>query len=102
MGDAVVMVGARHGLCVHAYSSGGNATNSSDTVLLGYMLQIFVHKSVVEQFAYPSQPMGIPIKRSISDYITKDGVAADGQARILFHPNLFLDPSLVRLYHYCA
>ncbi len=28
--------------------------------------------------------------------------SANGQARVLFHPPTFIDPSKARLFHYCA
>merc|ERR1712039_1089439 len=65
------------------------------------MLQIFIHKSICETYAYPSEPYGRPIEGGLGDYLTKRS-KADGQARILFQPSVFLDSSKVKLFHYCA
>ena len=77
------------------------AGGAGGSQLPGYMLQLFVHKSVAEQHAYPSQAMGIPIAGSITKYLAKDG-CADGQARVYFDPQTFLDPRKGRVFHYCA
>ena len=62
-----------------AVGSGGVvAGGAGGSQLPGHMLQLFVHKSVAEQHAYPSQAMGIPIAGSITKYLAKDG-CADGQ-----------------------
>mmetsp|Transcript_94662 Transcript_94662/g.294795 ORF Transcript_94662/g.294795 Transcript_94662/m.294795 type:complete len:118 (+) Transcript_94662:8-361(+) len=68
----------------------------------GYMLQIFIHRSIAESFAYPAEPYGIPISQSIEAYTMSSGRKADGQARIYFDPEVFLDPTRARLFHYCA
>merc|ERR1712060_940120 len=72
-----------------------------NTELPGYMLQIFVHRSIVEQYAYPSHAMGVPIPGTMTEYVFGSKVA-DGQARVLFHPKIFLDANNARLFHYCA
>lgn len=69
--------------------------------LTGYMLQIFIHRSICEDYTYPSKPFGVAIPGRMQDYLDKQRTA-DGQARILFEPDVFLDPSKVKLYYYCA
>merc|ERR1719316_1144638 len=63
------------------------------------MLQVFVHRSIVDEMAYPSEPYGVPIDGTLTDYIAQ---RADGQARLYFHPEVMLDPRRARLFHYCA
>lgn len=98
MADAVVSAGKRHALATGCFS--GNLSHEKQ--LTGYMLQIFVHRSIVEQHVYPSQPFGTPIAQRILEYVGGEKKRADGQARILFHPPTFVDPSKTRLFHYCA
>jgi len=98
MADAVVSAGRRHGLdtgCFSRIPSGGKQ-------LTGYMLQIFVHRSIAERHVYPSKPYGTPIAQRILDYVGGEKKRADGQARIFFHPPTFVDPKKTRLFHYCA
>ena len=64
-------------------------------------LQIFVHRSIVDNYAYPSKAMGIPIHGNITDYVEGTD-RADGQARVFMHPEVLVDPERVRLYHYCS
>merc|ERR1712216_381213 len=103
LADAVVEIGKRHGLPVHGYESKNSDAfyRTGEARLTGYMLQIFVHRSVVEKYAYPSQPFGVPLPGGVVEYIEK-GKAADGQARLYFHPKTMLDPRRARLFHYCA
>merc|ERR1719160_1647171 len=58
--DAVVDVGKRHGLPISGYESktGDAFVGVGNSQLTGYMLQIFVHRSIVGEFAYPSEPYG--------------------------------------------
>lgn len=95
--EAVIAAGSKHNLPVQPYGA-----HASQSALPGYMLQIFIHRSIVEQFAYASQPMGIPIDGTIVGYTMSHSDSADGQARVLFHPPTFIDPSKARLFHYCA
>lgn len=103
LADAVVDIGERHGLPVQGYESQSPTSSQRPqrSELTGYMLQIFVHRSIVEKYAYPSQPYGLPMPGGILEYIEK-GNAADGQARLYFHPQVMLDPRRARLFHYCA
>eukprot|EP00746_Dinoflagellata_sp_MGD_P069738 gnl/MRDRNA2_/MRDRNA2_28542_c0_seq1.p1 gnl/MRDRNA2_/MRDRNA2_28542_c0~~gnl/MRDRNA2_/MRDRNA2_28542_c0_seq1.p1 ORF type:complete len:964 (+),score=188.05 gnl/MRDRNA2_/MRDRNA2_28542_c0_seq1:243-2894(+) len=101
MADALVDVGRRHGLPVQGYASQNGDAFYERSELTGYMLQIFVHRSIVEEYAYPSQPFGVPLPGGIVDYV-ENGTVADGQARLYFHPKIMLDPRKARLFHYCA
>ena len=96
----------------------------------GHLLQIFIHRDVVDHLAYRSHPMGVPVgdTRPISEFLRgPDGPApapatprrgpkhsraafgmhaasgpASGQARIFMHPAVFTNPAQSRIYHYCA
>lgn len=67
----------------------------------GHMVQLFIHKSIVDDLAYASRPMGIldPSRMPLSKHLR--GVAS-GQARIFMHPTLFCDPDCARIFHYPA
>lgn len=103
-------VARRFGL--HGYSGGGYGYGSSGTSddgpvprrLGGQMLQIFVANDLVDTYVYHSRPFGVPIETtgSVRRWLTKKrgDVAVDGQVRILFHPELFLDGRKGRLFHY--
>mmetsp|Transcript_20052 Transcript_20052/g.36228 ORF Transcript_20052/g.36228 Transcript_20052/m.36228 type:complete len:750 (-) Transcript_20052:198-2447(-) len=101
--DKVVAVGRKHRLPVGCFERSG-AGGGQQGDLAGYMLQIFVHRSIAANFAYPSQPYGVPVKGvgDIVNYTMTHGKAADGQARVLFHPPTMLNPTTARLFHYCA
>jgi len=99
--DAVVDAAKRNGLCINGYAP-PTARHHGKTELTGYMLQIFIHRSIVERYAYPSEPYGRVIAGTMVDYVENRG-KANGQARILFDPEVFLeDAEKFKLFHYCA
>ncbi|KAH3744173.1 hypothetical protein Pelo_14432 [Pelomyxa schiedti] len=67
----------------------------------GNMLQIFIHKDILDDVAYPCQPGGYPIAHhgSFSEYLKADPT---GQTRIFAFPALFVDRKHAFIYHYCA
>ena len=69
----------------------------------GHMMQVFIRVDCVDDVAYGSQPGGVfeTASNPLSTYLTAKN-APDGQARIFWHPSLFLDPSKVKVYHYAA
>jgi len=77
------------------------ALDGGSAELGGYMLQIFIHRSMVRQYAYPSEPYGVPIDDDMITYVDGHQIA-DGQARVYFNPTVFVDTSKTRLCHYCA
>ena len=58
----------------------------------GQILQIFVHKSVVDAFAYGAQPLGALAPRGIpvTQWLQQQ-CPLEGQMRLVPHPDLFLD-----------
>jgi len=99
--DSLIEIGERYLLPVSCYKGGLRQARAQNLQLTGYMLQVFIDRSVAEEYAYPSLPYGVPIKGGLLGYLDKPKVA-DGQARILFHPPTFLDEHKVQLFHYCA
>ena len=66
------------------------------------MLQIFMHKDWANDVSYVSLPMGVPVLASADIVSHASGDRVSGQARIFMHPDVFLDASKSRMYHYCA
>ncbi|CAJ1461549.1 unnamed protein product [Effrenium voratum] len=93
--------GARFGLQVSGYC---DRKRCSDTSRLGgQMLQIFVSKDIVEDYVYHCQPYGVPIDTALRPWLARPEPEKplDGQVRILFDPEIFLD-GRGKLFHYCA
>lgn len=99
--DLVVTIGRDHSLPTYGYHRDGQGGGDRQQVLSGYMLQIFVHRSIVDEYAYPSEPYGRPIPGTLTEYVDSHN-KADGQARLYFDPEVMLDPRRSRLFHYCA
>lgn len=108
------------------------SSDSQQRFLTGHMLQLFVNRNHVKDIAYLSHPMGVPIfERGVGwgaqsfgvmpnvrrggttssgnpladlwKYVTNNRSGeAGGQARILADPQVWTDPSITRMYHYCA
>ena len=74
-----VTVANKHGL---SYSQAGD----------GYIMQIFIRQDVLAQYAYSSQPYGIPRTESPLDF--SEGT----QARLYVPPSLTLDASRCRIF----
>mmetsp|Transcript_18724 Transcript_18724/g.41774 ORF Transcript_18724/g.41774 Transcript_18724/m.41774 type:complete len:522 (-) Transcript_18724:155-1720(-) len=81
--------------------------NSKDAAAVGgQMLQIFIAKSVVDQWAYHSHPLGRPFetKSSVQDWLAgeRGAPAINGQARLLCDPVLFTNPQQGKIFHYAG
>lgn len=63
----------------------------------GQMLQIFIHKSILDKITYISEPFGMPYNRIESNCAT-----TTNQVRILVSPEYFMNPNLVKTYRYAA
>jgi hypothetical protein len=63
----------------------------------GQILQIFIHKTIVDKITYISEPFGVPY---IGD--EQDCTKATSQVRILVSPEYFLNNDLVKTYRYAA
>lgn len=118
----VVSVANRYGLGDNYASShgGGFARQqlASRRPNRGHLLQIFIHKDIVNDVTYRSQPMGIPVPasetqgQSVSDFLRDTSRPCNppgntsgpccGQSRIFMHPTIFTDLSQTRIYHYAA
>ena len=67
----------------------------------GHMLQIFINKEIVDQYAYPSQCLGYRDGKATMSEVLRSG-KTNGQARIYISPDLFRSPEYSRPYYYCA
>lgn len=101
LADELAEAAARWGLRAHNY---GNTTSANPGRLGGHMLQIFIARSEVDNFVYHCEPFGIPITTTASTNAWLAGTTGkvDGQVRILFHPELFMNSERGRIFHYCG
>ena len=82
-------------------------TSHGFTEPFGQVLQIFVHKSVVDAFAYGAQPLGALAPRGIPlTAWLQQQCPLEGQVRLVPHPDLFLNPGhsrqhLVKIFDFC-
>ena len=69
---------------------------------LGQVLQIFLHDSVVDAFAYGSQPLGALAPRGlpVSAWLRQQ-CPIEGQVRLVPHPDLFLAGATPRGWTKC-
>jgi phage anti-repressor protein len=63
----------------------------------GQMLQLFIHKSILDKITYISEPFGVPYTG-----IESNCAAATNQVRILVSPEYFMNHNLVKTYRYAA
>merc|ERR1712232_585681 len=99
------MGATRYGLIAGGYvSSGYQHGAQANAILGGHMLQIFIARSVVEDFVYHSLPYGLPVEttRSVSSWLAGKEGLIDGQVRILLNPEIFTSLGQGRIFHYCG
>ena len=94
-------IAAKNHYNVQSFELPGSSSRTSERP--GHLLQIFVRRDVVDDIAYGSQPYGVfdPSSNPLSAHLAKD-VAPMGQARVFWHPSVFLDPMKSVVYHYAA
>merc|ERR1712203_836115 len=65
----------------------------------GHLLQIFVHRSVVDSVAYASLPFGEPdpSRKPLSATLSGSHLIS-GQARLIVNPSVFMRAKTVRMY----
>ncbi|GAB5367433.1 hypothetical protein AAMO2058_001229700 [Amorphochlora amoebiformis] len=71
--------------------------------LKGRLMQIFIRRELVEDYVYPSHPMGKPddSRDPLSTHLSKSGKIS-GQVRICANPVIFLRPHLVKIFTFAA
>lgn len=99
-------LGEKYGLSMGPYEDRrGRWTRRKKSSKLGHVLQIFIHSSVVDAVVYGAVPLG---QRSQGGTPASEWLARqcplDGQARLLVHPDLFLDQTsgLVKVFTHCG
>lgn len=65
----------------------------------GHLLQIFMHRNTVDEYAYASKPMGVidETRQPLSKSLAKPGPLS-GQARLTCNPTVFMRANFVRIY----
>lgn len=91
----IVAVSEQHGLDVSRF--GGKPCKSNRP---GHLLQIFIRRDLLDEFAYASKPYGEldADREPLSRWLGEDNNANWGQARVVAHPRLFMQPDSVRMY----
>jgi len=95
-----VLAAAKYGLDTRGIP-GGKSCKSGRS---GHMLQLFLRRELVDKYVYASLPMGVPDaprNLPLSKYMEKN-VQIQGQVRITFHPNIFLQARYARLFSNAA
>lgn len=69
----------------------------------GHLLQMFIHRSCVDKWAYASHPMGVldASRQPLSKHLAKDCKMV-GQVRVVVNPSAFMRAQSVRLHAYSA
>mmetsp|Transcript_29046 Transcript_29046/g.79739 ORF Transcript_29046/g.79739 Transcript_29046/m.79739 type:complete len:374 (+) Transcript_29046:2446-3567(+) len=93
--EEIIRLGDTHGLDTSQFSE-----PSSEQETRGHILQIFVHRSLVDRLCYPAKPYGeVDVERlPFSDWMAGDHSFSFGQARLLAHPRYFMRPKSVRMF----
>jgi len=95
LANEIILLSERYSLDVSQY---GGAKCKSEKP--GHMLQIFIRRDLLDQFAYASEPYGKPHqeRQPVSRWLGEDMKTHWGQARIVAHPKIFMQPDCVRMY----
>mmetsp|Transcript_69902 Transcript_69902/g.146134 ORF Transcript_69902/g.146134 Transcript_69902/m.146134 type:complete len:320 (-) Transcript_69902:134-1093(-) len=93
--DELLTIASRHGLDTTIL--GGRPSPSGHA---GHLMQIFIRLDLLDLLCYPAHPYGaIDEERlPISKWLAEDTTFGWGQARLLAHPDYFLDPEAVKLF----
>jgi len=95
LADAVVALAERHGLDTSKF--GGKACESGKP---GHALQIFIRRSLVDRLSYAAKPYGYvdEDRMPLSAWLNGDNPNTHGQARVIAHPEHFMQAGHVRMY----
>lgn len=93
--DELIALAAQHGL--DASILGGQPSPSGHA---GHILQIFIRRDLVDHLCYPAKPYGeVDEERlPLSKWMSGDHSFSWGQARILAHPQHFMNEKIVKLF----
>eukprot|EP00472_Partenskyella_glossopodia_P002067 CAMPEP_0197523496 /NCGR_PEP_ID=MMETSP1318-20131121/8406_1 /TAXON_ID=552666 /ORGANISM="Partenskyella glossopodia, Strain RCC365" /LENGTH=498 /DNA_ID=CAMNT_0043076203 /DNA_START=117 /DNA_END=1610 /DNA_ORIENTATION=- len=86
----------------HGFGHGyGHPRNNGYIGNRGNLLQIFIRRDIVDDYVYPSMPMGVwdRNRKKISDQVNAN-CPIEGQVRICVHPLVFTLSELVKTYVY--
>mmetsp|Transcript_19383 Transcript_19383/g.43617 ORF Transcript_19383/g.43617 Transcript_19383/m.43617 type:complete len:673 (-) Transcript_19383:82-2100(-) len=95
LAQKVIELAECHGLDVSQF--GGKECKSGKA---GHLLQIFIRRELLDTLAYAAVPWGAadPDRQPLSRWLNSDESTIWGQARILAHPEYFLEPSAVQMF----
>eukprot|EP00466_Bigelowiella_natans_P017849 jgi/Bigna1/74643/fgenesh1_pg.30_\ len=103
--DEIFELSERFGFSQIAFLSNDSYSHCSLTTI-GNLLQIFVHKDVIDQCAYGSEPMGVlPSERgkiSLRGRCFEMGGDTIGQCRLICHPQLFMNPKKIKAFSFSS
>lgn len=93
--DELMELAAQHGL--DASILGGKPSPSGHA---GHILQIFIRRDIVDRICYPAKPYGEVDEDRLpfSKWINGEQSFSWGQARILAHPQYFMNGKLVKVF----
>jgi len=93
--DAIVALAEKHGLDTSQF--GGKACESGKA---GHAVQIFVRRSLVDRLSYAAKPYGYvdEERMPLSEWLNGDNPNTYGQARVVAHPEHFMQAGHVRMY----
>lgn len=104
--DEIFELSERFGFPRTAFLSNGSYYNHLPTAPVGNLLQIFVHKDVIDQCAYGSKPMGIlPREReniSLRARCFEGKGGTEGQCRLICHPQLFMNSKKIKAFSFSS
>mmetsp|Transcript_75379 Transcript_75379/g.140595 ORF Transcript_75379/g.140595 Transcript_75379/m.140595 type:complete len:679 (+) Transcript_75379:44-2080(+) len=95
LAQKVIELAECHGLDVSQF--GGKECKSGKA---GHLLQIFIRRELLDTLAYAAVPWGAadPDRQPLSRWLNSDESTIWGQARILAHPEYFLEPNAVQMF----
>lgn len=95
LASEIVALSERYGLDVSKFNGRACASGKA-----GHLLQIFVHRSCLDEIAYAALPYGEldEARHMISDWLAGDFPTNFGQARLVANPKAFTNSDRVRMF----
>jgi len=95
LAQEIVALAAKY--CMDNSQFGGDGCENHQP---GHILQIFVRRPLVDKLAYAAKPYGFvdQERMPISEWMNGDNAFTYGQARVVAHPEHFMQASHVRMY----
>lgn len=100
LAKAIIDLAAKYGLDTCGIPGGKKCKSGRS----GHMLQLFLRREICDSYVYPAYPFGVPDKKRdlpLSKYLAEKA-PIQGQVRITFHPDVFLQARYSRLFTFSA